>query len=130
VIGPAAASRLLDGGELPVSDVDVLARTLSMGRTHNAIPGTAAMCLAAASEIFGSVVAEAKAATDAARPAGVLRIGTPSGAVTAGAVVAHSRTADPALNVPRAIETSLARTARILMRGSVAVETRSARAAD
>lgn len=117
VIAPAAASRQLDGVELPASEVDVLARTLSMGRTHNAVPGTAAMCLAAAAEIVGSVVAEAAGSGRS----GSLRIGTPSGVVMAGAVVAHSRTADPALDVPLAVETSLARTARILMRGSVAV---------
>ncbi|WP_449283011.1 PrpF domain-containing protein [Leucobacter sp.] len=126
VIAPAAASRQLDGVELPASEVDVLARTLSMGRTHNAVPGTAAMCLAAAAEIPGGIAAEA---AGGGRLGGSLRIGTPSGVVTAGAVVTHSGAVDPEPDdAPHAVETSLARTARILMRGSVAVDpaTRSA----
>ena len=119
VIAPAEASRQLDGAELPASEVDLLARTLSMGRTHNAVPGTAAMCLAAAAETPGSVAAEA---AGSGRPGGPLRIGTPSGVVPAGAVVAHCRADDAALDAPFAVEASLVRTARILMRGSVAVE--------
>ncbi|MFT4232411.1 MAG: PrpF domain-containing protein [Leucobacter sp.] len=119
VIAPPAPSRLLDGRELPAAEVDLLARVISMGQTHNAIPGTAAMCLAAAAQIGGGIAAEAVGA----RGAGSLRIGTPSGVVTAGAVVVRSRSADhPELNAPLALETSLARTARILMRGQVAVE--------
>lgn len=130
VVAPPAPSRLLDGSGLAASEIDVLARTISMGQPHGAVPGTGAMCLAAAAVVPGTVVAEAAGRTAAK---GSLRIGTPSGVVTAGARVEPVRTGAPAsatdgpaaelgeASPPPIAETSLARTARILMRGQVAV---------
>ena len=105
-------SRLLDGSTLPAGDADVLVRPVSMGQAHRAVPGTGAMCLAAAARIEGTVVERIVGPGE-----GPVRLGTPSGVVTAAAVV------DPRDGAPQphVVETSLARTARVLMMGRVAI---------
>lgn len=110
VAGPRAA-RTIDEAELPADAADVAVRVISMGQTHRAIPGTAALAVAVAARLAGSVVAEAASSAEG----DVLRIATPSGVVTARAVVAL-RT-----DGPHADSASLLRTARPLMRGQVAV---------
>lgn len=112
-------SRLLDGSTLPPGVADVLVRPVSMGRAHLAVPGTGAMCLAAAARIEGTVVERIVGPGE-----GPVRLGTPSGVVTAAAVV--DPRADKAAEVdvalqPHVIETSLVRTARVLMMGRVAI---------
>lgn len=101
---PAPAT-LLDGGMSPASDCDLLVRVISMGQTHKAVPGTGAMCLAAAAQIPGSIAATLAGGL----PSDVIRLGTPSGAVSA---AAH-------FNAGKLEHTSLLRTARILMKGFV-----------
>ena len=101
---PAPAT-LLDGSLSPAGDCELLVRVISMGQTHKAVPGTGAMCLAAAAQIPGSI-----AATLAGGLRGeVIRLGTPSGTVSA---AAH-------FNAGKLERTSLLRTARILMKGFV-----------
>lgn len=163
LVAPPIESRLLDGSTLPADASDVLVRAISMGQAHRAVPGTGAMCLAAAAAIGGSmlptlvaeIVGKSRGERHPAGPAakvtgtavtagadgthgaegsagtvgtdgtvgteGTVRLATPSGVVTAAAVVASTRAALPELNRPLVIETSLARTARVLMRGQVAV---------
>ncbi|WP_190264286.1 PrpF domain-containing protein [Glutamicibacter nicotianae] len=102
---PAPAT-LLDGSLSPAEDCDLLARVISMGQTHKAVPGTGAMCLAAAAQIPGSIAATLAGPGNS----DVIRLGTPSGAVSA---AAH-------FNYAGQLEhTSLLRTARILMKGFV-----------
>lgn len=134
LIGPAAEATLLDGTTQPADAADLLARTLSMGRAHGAVPGTGAMCLAAAALIPGTVVADAIAA-DAVKSetlrasagnagssrSDVLRIGTASGVVTASAKLGEYAEASKGYG-PTIAETALARTARLLMRGQVAFD--------
>ncbi|MGX9294619.1 PrpF domain-containing protein [Tsukamurella paurometabola] len=122
IVAPPRAMSTIDGAEVPAAEVDVVVRTISMGQTHRAIPGTAALAVAVAARLPGSLVADAVGGPgapgpDGPRPAGGadLRIGTPSGVVTARAVV----TATP--SGPHAESASLLRTARPLMRGQVAV---------
>lgn len=105
-------SRLLDGSTLPPGAADVLVRPVSMGQAHRAVPGTGAMCLAAAARIGGTVVERIVGPGE-----GPVRLGTPSGVVTAAAEV------DPRAGAsqPHVVETSLARTARVLMLGRVAI---------
>lgn len=110
VAGPRAA-RTIDEAELPANAADVAVRVISMGQTHWAIPGTAALAVAVAARLAGSVVAEAASSAEG----DVLRIATPSGVVTARAVVALRP------DGPHADSASLLRTARPLMRGQVAV---------
>ena len=146
LLGRPAEAQLLDGTTQPPAAADLLARTISMGRAHGAVPGTGAMCLAAAALIPGTVVADllSEACIDSvghagsspslqqplqserSRPdeharSGQLRIGTPSGVVTASAVIAAAA-GEAAPAGPDVLETALARTARLLMRGQVAVD--------
>ncbi|MBK0419611.1 acetylornithine aminotransferase [Leucobacter sp. CSA1] len=121
-------SRLLDGSLVAADDADVLARTMSMGLAHRAVPGTAAMCLAAAAAIPGTLV---EAIVRDRRPSErALRIGTPSGVVTAGAVAerqaAETGNGEVRDGVPVVTGASLFRTARVLMSGRVSVPKRPA----
>jgi 2-methylaconitate cis-trans-isomerase PrpF len=100
-------TRLLDGTVLPADSADVVVRMISMGQTHKAVPGTGAMCLAAAAQVPGTII---NGITGAGPE---LRLGTPSGVVTAGAVRDAEQDA--------VTTASLFRTARVLMRGQVAV---------
>ena len=81
------------------------------------------MCTAAAALIPGTVVAELfPAAQNAQELTRAIRIGTPSGVVTASAMIAAAENASARdIGSPRIVETALVRTARILMRGQVAI---------
>src|SRR3990172_3757900 len=57
-VAPAASYRTLDGREIAARDVDLVARVMSMGKCHRVFALTAAMCLAVAARIDGTVVAE------------------------------------------------------------------------
>lgn len=106
LVAPAAESTLLDGTTMSADDVNFMVRVISMGKCHKASPATGAMCLAAAAAVPGTLVSEL------VDTAGDINIGTPSGFVTAAASYADGHLE----------ETSLMRTARVLMRGQVAVE--------
>ena len=107
---PPADSDLLDGTAVPADECDVLIRAVSMGLSHRAIPGTSAMCAAAAANIEGTVVQRCSTSSGSE-----LRIATPSGVVATAADVSAE---DGGLKVTAA---SLFRTARPLMRGQVAL---------
>jgi 2-methylaconitate cis-trans-isomerase PrpF len=115
LVAPPATTTLLDGTVVPADDCALMARVLSMGVTHKAIPGTSALCLAAAARVPGTLVHDAATATEGALDTGTLRIATPSGVVTGAADVQVED------GVPQAASASLYRTARPLMRGQVAV---------
>ncbi|WP_166827085.1 PrpF domain-containing protein [Brevibacterium limosum] len=115
IVSNPQSTTLLDGTELPAADVDILVRVISMEQAHRAVPGTAAMCLAAAAllpdrDSFVRCIIE-RNNPDWTGPE--VRLGTPSGVVTASAFWD-----DEAQTVTA---TSLFRTARVLMRGQVAV---------
>jgi len=112
VVATPAPSTLIDGTTVNGSDIDVLVRMISMERAHKAVPGTGAMCLAAAARIPETVVARILDRKPAVP--GALKLGTPSGVVTASAVSRH--------NDVNLVQASLFRTARVMMRGQVAVE--------
>lgn len=124
IVSPAADAVLLSGEIQTADAADLLARTISMGRVHGAVPGTGAMCAAAAALIPGTVVAELLPANrDTQEATRVVRIGTPSGVVTASATIEENeKTSAGEAGGLHITETALARTARILMRGQVAVE--------
>ncbi|WP_453984800.1 PrpF domain-containing protein [Brevibacterium casei] len=104
---------LLDGSVLPAEDADVVVRMISMGQAHKAVPGTGAMCLAAAALIPDTIIQGIIARSPQPSSPPEVRLATPSGVVTAAAV------RDESANTITA--TSLFRTARVLMRGQVAV---------
>jgi 2-methylaconitate cis-trans-isomerase PrpF len=110
VVAPAAAFTGLDGNAYGAGAVDLLARVISMGNCHRAFALTAAMCLAVAARIDGTVVRECCGST-----AGDVRLGHPSGVLP---IAASVTTRDGA---PRAEHVTVYRTARRLMEGFVRV---------
>lgn len=102
----------LDGTVVEPGDHDLCVRMISMGRWHRAVTSTGALCLATAAAIDGTLPARLRAGPVAD---GALRIGQPSGVVTVGAT---TRLLDGRWEAESA---SLLRSARILMRGEVAV---------
>ena len=110
VVAAPAAFTALDGARYAADAVDVVARVISMGNCHRAFALTAAMRLAVAARVDGTVVAEA------ARPgAGDVRLGHPSGVLPIAARVGRRDGA------PWAESVTVYRTARRLMEGWVRV---------
>ena len=99
------------GKAVVATDVDLVARILSMGALHHAYTGTGAVALAVAAALAGSVVALASAVGAAER----VRIGHPSGRMTVGAEV---KALNGEWTVTRAL---MSRSARCLMSGWVHV---------
>jgi 2-methylaconitate cis-trans-isomerase PrpF len=109
-VAPPTASVALDGVRYGAEDIDVLARAISMGNCHRAFPLTAAMCLAVAARIEGSVVHEV-----ARKHPGDVRLGHPSGVLPLDAAVSVRN------GTPWAERVTVYRTARRLMEGWVRV---------
>ncbi len=102
----------LDGTVYHPDDYDIAIRILSMQRAHNAIPGTGGLNVGVATQIAGTI---ANRLSRPANAAGEVRVANPSGLISVGAAVRHDADgwcADSAV---------LFRTARLLMRGEVAV---------
>jgi 2-methylaconitate cis-trans-isomerase PrpF len=113
IVAPPVAYRTLAGAVVEPGAVDIVARVVSMGAVHRAFALTAAMGLAVATRIPGTLAHEA-AALDS--PAGDVRIGHPSGVLPVAAAV--DRAPDGA---PVARTVTVYRTARRLMEGFVLV---------
>jgi 2-methylaconitate cis-trans-isomerase PrpF len=111
VVAPATAFTALDGIAYSADEVDLVARVISMGNCHRAFALTAAMCLAVAARIEGTVVRECSAAADTAD----VRLGHPSGVLPLDARVVSRDGA------PWAERVTVYRTARRLMEGVVRV---------
>jgi 2-methylaconitate isomerase len=99
----------IDGRSVAVEDYDIGVRMVSMERVHRAVTLTAAMCVATACQIEGTL--PAKLSSSSARD---VRVGSPSGVLPVAAEVVE----DNGWSVTRAIAF---RTARCLMRGDVSV---------
>ena len=118
VVTSQKPTTLLDGTSLGASDSDIVVRMISMGQTHKAVPGTA-------SHVPGRGRADPRHHRPRHHrpfrtfgwPGPEVRLGTPSGVVTASAVWDEKAKTVTA--------TSLFRTARVLMVGKVAVEIRT-----
>jgi len=111
VAPPPVAFLAIDGTAYGRESVDLVARVISMGNCHRAFALTAAMCLAVAARIPGTVVHEAATAPEASD----LRLGHPSGIMRVAATVA------PRGGEPWAERVTVYRTARRLMEGFVRV---------
>jgi 2-methylaconitate cis-trans-isomerase PrpF len=109
LVAPAGDFTALDGVAHRAADVDVLARVISMGNCHRAVPLTVAMCLAVAARVPGSLVQEAANVT------GDVRLGHPSGILPIDATVSMRD------GGPWAERVTVYRTARRLMEGFVRV---------
>lgn len=110
LVAPAVRFAALDGTAVEADQVDLVARVISMGNCHRAFALTAAMCLAVAARIQGTVVQECTA-----RASGDVRLGHPSGVLPIAATVALRE------GQPHAVCATVYRTARRLMAGVVCV---------
>ena len=99
------------GKRIGAEDVDVLVRAMSMGKLHHAMMGTAAVAIATAAAVPGTLVN--LAAGGGERHA--VRFGHPSGTLRVGA---EARQVDGEWTVTKAI---MSRSARVLMEGWVRV---------
>ncbi|HTH59296.1 MAG TPA: 2-methylaconitate cis-trans isomerase PrpF [Paraburkholderia sp.] len=99
------------GKRIGASDVDLLVRAMSMGKLHHAMMGTAAVAIATAAAVPGTLVN--LAAGGGERHA--VRFGHPSGTLRVGA---EARQIDGEWTVTKAI---MSRSARVLMEGWVRV---------
>ncbi len=111
---------LLSGRTMPAEAVDIVARTISVGQPHRAIPLTGALCLAVACRVPGSVAQRLVRPGDASAP---IRIGHPSGTLL---VAAEAQPGNDGVRVPFA---TVFRTARRLFQGEVLYADRTDRAA-
>lgn len=110
-VAPPKGYTASSGKVIAASDVDLLVRALSMGLLHHAMMGTAAVAIATAAAIPGTLVNQA--AGGANRQA--VCFGHPSGTLTVGAETAEL---DGEWQVKKV---SMSRSARVLMEGSVRV---------
>jgi hypothetical protein len=110
IVTAPASFRALDGTVHDADGVDLVARVISMGNCHRAFALTAAMCLAVAARIAGTVVRECTVGE-----AGDVRLGHPSGVLPVAASVILRDGA------PWAERVTVYRTARRLMEGFVRV---------
>ena len=99
------------GSEVSETDIDVLVRALSMGLLHHAMMGTAAVAIASAAAVPGTLVNLAAGGG----PRDSVRFGHPSGTLQVGAEAMQK---DGDWTVVRA---SMSRSARVLMEGWVRV---------
>jgi probable AcnD-accessory protein PrpF len=99
------------GKSIGVKDVDVLVRALSMGKLHHAMMGTAAVAIATAAAIPGTLVNEAAGGGDRTS----VTFGHPSGTLQVGA---EAKEVNGQWTATKAI---MSRSARVLMEGWVRV---------
>jgi 2-methylaconitate cis-trans-isomerase PrpF len=111
VAGPAGYTAS-SGKAIAAGDIDLLVRALSMGKLHHAMMGTAAVAIATAAAIPGTLVN--LAAGGGQRKS--VRFGHPSGTLRVGAEAQQQ--GDGQWSVTKAI---MSRSARVLMEGWVRV---------
>jgi len=99
------------GKHVAASDIDLLARAISMGKLHHAMMGTASVAIATAAAVPGTLVNDA--AGGGTRDA--VRFGHPSGTLRVGAAASK---VDGQWQVTKAV---MSRSARVLMEGMVRV---------
>jgi hypothetical protein len=115
VVAPPRAFTALDGTAWPPEAVDVVARAISMGNCHRAVPLTVAMCLAVAARLEGSVVHEGLGPAARGDAGADVRLGHPSGVLPIAARVSRRQ------GEPWAETVTVYRTARRLMEGWVRI---------
>ena len=111
VVAPPTSFTGLDGNAYTGDQMDLVARVISMGNCHRAFALTAAMCLAVAARLEGTVVRECSTAPDDAD----VRLAHPSGVLPLDARVVSEG------GRPHADRVTVYRTARRLMEGFVRV---------
>jgi 2-methylaconitate cis-trans-isomerase PrpF len=84
IISPPVDGPTISGEIVRSGDIDLVARVISAGQPHRAIPLTISLCTAVAARIDGTIVAEALSSS---APQRALRLGMPSGILSVGADV-------------------------------------------
>jgi len=110
-VAPSKSYTASSGKEISADDIDLNVRALSMGLLHHAMMGTAAVAIATAAAIPGTLVNLAAGGGD--RKA--VRFGHPSGTLRVGAEASQN---DGDWSVDKAI---MSRSARVLMEGWVRI---------
>ncbi|GAB6194788.1 2-methylaconitate cis-trans isomerase PrpF [Lysobacter xanthus] len=110
-VAPAKHYTASSGKAIAATDVDLLARAMSMGKLHHAMMGTASVAIATAAAVPGTLVNAAAGGGERS----VVRFGHPSGTLRVGADVSL---VDGRWRVTRAV---MSRSARVLMDGAVRV---------
>ncbi|MFZ9734222.1 MAG: 2-methylaconitate cis-trans isomerase PrpF [Burkholderiaceae bacterium] len=108
-VAPPAAYTASSGKQVAAAEIDLLVRALSMGKLHHAMMGTAAVSIATAAAIPGTLV---NAATGGGTRESV-RFGHPSGTLRVGA---QAQQEDGQWTVTKV---TMSRSARVLMHGWV-----------
>jgi len=111
LIAPPQTYRVAGGKQVPAEAIDVIARMISMGKLHHAIPGTGAVAVAVAAALPGTLVNQLTGNLGGRQ----VRMGHTAGAVAVGA---QAREIDGSWQVEKA---SMSRSARRLMEGWVRV---------
>jgi len=107
-VAPPAAYTASSGAQVAASEIDCLARIVSMGKLHHAFTGTGSVSVAVAAALPGSIVNQA-----VGRVPEQTRMGHPSGAMAVGAVLSQNA---QGWKVEKAV---MSRSARRLMSGWV-----------
>ncbi|WP_288463371.1 2-methylaconitate cis-trans isomerase PrpF [uncultured Pseudomonas sp.] len=111
LIAPPQTYRVAGGKQVQAEELDVIARMISMGKLHHAIPGTGAVAVAVAAALPGTLVHTLTGDLDGRQ----IRIGHTAGTVAVGA---RAREVGGVWQVEKA---SMSRSARRLMEGWVRV---------
>jgi probable AcnD-accessory protein PrpF len=110
-VAPAAGYAASSGKQIAASDIDLNVRALSMGLLHHAMMGTAAVAIATAAAIPGTLVNLAAGGGER----NAVRFGHPSGTLRVGAQ-ASRQNGDWSVD-----KASMSRSARVLMEGWVRI---------
>ena len=108
-VAPPAPYTSSSGKAIGINDIDVLVRALSMGKLHHAMMGTAAVAIATAAAIPGTLVNDAAGGIDREN----VVFGHPSGTLAVGA---QAQQVNGKWQATKAV---MSRSARILMEGKV-----------
>lgn len=111
LIAPPQTYQVAGGKQVPAEAIDVIARMISMGKLHHAIPGTGAVAVAVAAALPGTLVNQLTGDLGDRQ----VRMGHTAGTVAVGA---QAREIDGSWQVEKA---SMSRSARRLMEGWVRV---------
>ncbi|MGQ7263297.1 2-methylaconitate cis-trans isomerase PrpF [Vreelandella sp. V005] len=111
-VGPPSDYLSSSGKAVKASDIDLVVRALSMGKLHHAMMGTAAVAIAAAAAIEGTLV---NLAAGGGGQRNAVTFGHPSGSLRVGA---EASLINGRWHIEQAV---MSRSARVLMEGSVRI---------
>jgi 2-methylaconitate cis-trans-isomerase PrpF len=88
-VSPPQDASTISDAPIAGNAIDLMARAISNGQPHLALPLTVSLCLAVAASIPGTVVSEVRSTQNSTKEdaASTTRIGMPSGILTVGAQV-------------------------------------------